>query len=58
MLKIVRRLNPDDPDPCNDLPEKPKGMHWSTYERLSERYNAYDTMWAMAIMRFLRIRRR
>jgi hypothetical protein len=28
MLKIVRRLAaPDDPDPCNDLPEKPKGMH-------------------------------
>jgi hypothetical protein len=26
MLKIVRRLNPDAPDPCNDLPEKPKGM--------------------------------
>src|SRR5262249_45176015 len=26
MLKIVRRLDPDDPDPCNDLPEKPKGM--------------------------------
>src|SRR5215470_3852318 len=30
----VRRLNPDDPDPCNDPPEKPKGMHWSTYDRL------------------------
>jgi len=25
MLKIVRRLDPDDPDPCNDLPEKAKG---------------------------------
>ena len=56
MMKIVKRLEPDAT--CNELPPKPKGMHWSTYERLSERYNAYDTMWAMAIMRFLRIRRR
>ena|SRR5215831_1789832 len=35
-LAVVRRLNPDDPDPCNDLAEKPKGMHWSTYDRLVE----------------------
>ena len=51
MLKIVRRLNPDDPDPCNDVPEKPKGMHWSTYDRLVERYEAYSDQWGLEIMR-------
>src|SRR5262249_51670892 len=34
MLKIVRRLDPNNPDPCNDLPEMSKGMHWGTYDRL------------------------
>jgi hypothetical protein len=58
MLKIVRRLAPDDPDPCNDLPEKPEGMHWSTYDRLVERYEAYSDQWGLEIMRrFGRLRR-
>jgi hypothetical protein len=51
MLKIVQRLDPDDPDPCNDLPEKPKGMHWNTYDRLVERYEAHSDKWGMEIMR-------
>jgi hypothetical protein len=51
MLKIVRRLNPDDPDPCNDLPEKPKGMHWRTYDRLVDRYQGHEEKWGLAIMR-------
>jgi hypothetical protein len=51
MLKIVRRLNPDDPVPCNDLPEKPKGMHWNTYDRLVERYETYSDKWGVGIMR-------
>jgi len=38
MLKIVRRLDPDNPDPCNALPEKPKGMHWRSYDRLVKCY--------------------
>ena len=45
MLNIVRRLNPDDPDPCNDLPEKPKGMHWTTYDGLVERYEGCREQW-------------
>ena len=32
MFKIVRRLDPEED--CNDLPWKPKGMHWRTYNRL------------------------
>jgi hypothetical protein len=40
------------------LPPKPKGMHWSTYDRLVERYDTYDTMWSMAVMRRLGIRPR
>jgi hypothetical protein len=48
MLKIVRRLNPDNPDPCNDLPEKPKGMHWRTYDRLVAQI--HNERWEMAIM--------
>jgi len=50
MLKIVRRLNPDDPDPCNDLPEKPRGMHWTTYDRLVERYERHNVRWGQAIL--------
>jgi len=57
MLKIVRRLNPD-PDPCNDLPEKRKGKHWSTYDRLVERYEGYNEQWGLQIMRRLGRRRR
>jgi hypothetical protein len=57
MLKIVKRLNPDDPDPCNDLPEKPKGMHWSTYDRMVERYEGYSEKWGLAILRRLGRRR-
>jgi hypothetical protein len=49
MLKMVRRLNPDDPDPCNNLPEKPKGM--LTYDRLVKRYEAYGDKWGIEIMR-------
>jgi hypothetical protein len=56
MMKIVKRLNSEAT--CNSLPPKPKGMHWSTYERLAERYDTYDTMWSMAVMRRLGIRLR
>ena len=56
MMKIVKRLDPEAT--CNVLPSKPKGMHWSTYDRLTERYEAYDAMWALAIMRRFRFWRR
>src|SRR5262245_40321657 len=49
MMKIVKRLDPEAT--CTALPPKPKGMHWSTYERLCERYDTYDMMWSMAVMR-------
>ena len=49
MFKIVRRLDPDEN--CNELPPKPKGMHWKTYERLAERYEAYDNQWSLEAMR-------
>ncbi len=51
MFKIVQRLYPKAE--INDLPPKPKGMHWRTYERLAERYQTYDDQWANeAIRRF------
>jgi len=56
MFKIVKRLDPEAT--FNELPPKPKGMHWRTHERLADRYDAYDTIWATAIMRHFRIRRR
>src|SRR5262245_18965259 len=57
MLKIVRRRNPDHPDPCNDLPEKPPRMHWATYDRLVERYEGHSEKWGFAILRRLGRRR-
>jgi hypothetical protein len=49
MFKIVRRLNPDAD--INDLPPKPKGMHWRTYDRLVERYGDYERLWSREAMR-------
>jgi hypothetical protein len=49
MFKIVKRLDPEEQ--CNDLPEKPKRMHWRTYNRLVELYEHYDGQWAWAVMR-------
>ncbi len=47
--EIVKRLNPDAE--FNNLPPKRKGMHWRTYDRLTERYEAYDTLWSLEAMR-------
>ncbi len=49
MFKIVKRLDPKEH--CNDLPGKPEGMHWRTYNRLVERYDRYDAQWALEAMR-------
>ena len=49
MFKIVRRLDPEED--CNDLPPKPKGMHWRTYNRLAGRYENYDAQWGREAMR-------
>jgi hypothetical protein len=49
MFKIVTRLDPEEN--CNDLPRKPKGMHWRTYHRLAERYERYDSRWGLEAMR-------
>ena len=54
MFKIVKRLNPKEQ--CNDLPEKPKGMHWRTYNRLVGRYDRYDNQWVLEAMRRFRIK--
>ena len=49
MFKIVRTLDPLAQ--LNDLPPKPKGMHWNTYDSLVERYQAYSDIWNLEIMR-------
>ena len=49
VFKIVKRLDPEEE--CNGLPFKPKGMHWSTYNRLADRYEYYDAQWALAAKR-------
>ena len=51
MFKIVQRLDPAQD--FNELPPKPNGMHWSTYNRLAERYEKHDRQWTVeAIRRF------
>ena len=49
MFKIVWRLDPSAQ--INDLPPKPKGMHWRTYDRLVKSYEAYNDLWGFEIMR-------
>ncbi len=49
MRKIVRRLNPKAQ--CNDLPFKPKGMHWRTFERLAARHDGYHRKWNLEFIR-------
>jgi hypothetical protein len=50
MQKIARRLDPEADDIW--LPPKPPHMHWSTYNRLVDKYNDYDAKWARALRRF------
>jgi hypothetical protein len=54
MCKIAKRIDPR----CNmgDLPPKPPGMHWTTYDRLAERYDAQSEKWAILVMRRFRLR--
>jgi hypothetical protein len=56
MTKIAKRLDPTATD--IDLPPKPKGMHWRTYERLTDRYTDHDNRWAAAALRRLGFRLR
>jgi hypothetical protein len=49
MTKIAKRLDPNAEG--IDLPPKPKGMHWRTYEWLADRYHAYDDRWVVAVWR-------
>jgi hypothetical protein len=53
ITRIVNRLDPEAT--CNDLPPKPKGMHWNTYNRLADKYQDYDNRWAIGIMRRIRL---
>jgi hypothetical protein len=43
MFKIIKRLEPRQN--FNELPSKPKGMHWRTYKRLVGRYERYGAQW-------------
>jgi hypothetical protein len=47
--RAIKRLDPEAT--CNDLPPKPNGKHWSTYDRLADKYQEYDNRWAIDIMR-------
>src|SRR5262245_12685396 len=49
MQKIARRLDPESDDIW--LPDKPPRMHWRTYDRWVERYEAYDVKWATSALR-------
>ena len=50
MHKIRWRLDPRREDYPGDLPRKPKGMHWRTYERDAARHQAYSELWSAAVL--------
>jgi hypothetical protein len=47
MGKIAKRI---DPNSEMDLPDKPPGMHWSRYNRLTERFDHQSNVWNLAMM--------
>jgi hypothetical protein len=49
MFKIVQRLDPAAT--VNDVPPKPRGMHWRTYDRLADRYADQENRWSVETMR-------
>jgi hypothetical protein len=51
MIKIAKKIDPEADDP--NLPDKPPGMHWSTYDRLAERHHRLDKLWGMLALRGL-----
>ncbi len=50
--KIRRRLGDKDGSAFDGdpFPEKPKGMHWKTYQRLEARYEELQLRWTVAAM--------
>lgn len=42
MRQLARRLGDPHPDALPDLPSKPHGMHWRTYNRLADTFAAAD----------------
>jgi hypothetical protein len=42
LRRIARRLGSDTPAGVPDLPPKPPRMHWRTYERLADAYEAAE----------------
>ena len=50
--KIRKRLGDREGSAFDDdpFPDKPKGMHWTTYRRLETRYYALQNRWAVAAM--------
>ncbi len=55
--KVKQRLIGDEDPEEWDLPPKPKGMRWRTYDRLGARYDAaeeaLDQFCAFALMRLM-----
>ena len=50
--KMIPSLKPTSHSGLDEkFPAKPKGMHWSTYNCLAERYEAYDNQWSLEAMR-------
>jgi hypothetical protein len=58
LRRVAKRLGSTDPDDY-DLPEKPKWMRWSTYERLADRHDAanekLDQQIVIALSRLLKV---
>ena len=53
MRKIAKQLDPEADADLPDLPDRPRGMHRSRYNRLAEHFEHQNKVWNLAMMNSL-----
>lgn len=57
MGKICKRLDPRFDGSADELPDKPTGMHWRTYDRFADRHGEYQQQWEAGLLSSQLVRR-